>query len=190
MKNFIGGLFKSKKFMKQAYWDLLEAGFDDEHILILASRRKKLRRGNKSGSIKSVAISALTGMLIGTGIAALLGYLIGQEIIVVPGFMPDFMPVPFFVFEAYFLFLAQGAVTGAILGVAFRLIFAREKPSITRTGITRGGVILAVDTDGSQKKTVRQVLEQAGAVDLVNLSEKWNLEVWSKFKQLQPPSAI
>jgi len=187
MKNFIGGLFKSKELMKQAYLDLQEAGIDDESILILESRSDNIRK-KRSGSIRPVAVSALIGALIGVAIAAILGFLIGQEIIVIPGFMPEFMPVPFFVFEAYFLFLAQGAVTGAILGAAFRLVFARKKPAITRKGITRGGLILAVNTDDDQKKNVRQVLEAAGAIDLVNLTEKWNLDVWSKFKQLQPPS--
>lgn len=173
--------------MRRAYQALQEAGFDDKNIMILASKNKKFRK-RESGKIKTVAMTAGIGALIGTGIAAILGYLIGQEIIVVPGFMPDFMSLPFFVVEAYILLLAQGAITGAILGVAFRLAFARKDPAFTRSGITRGGLILAVNTDESQKQDARQVMEDAGAVDMVNLTKKWNLDVWSKFKQLQPPS--
>jgi hypothetical protein len=33
-------------------------------------------------------------------------------------------------------------------------------------------------------------MQQAGAIDLVNLTEKWNPNVWSEFRELQPPSTV
>jgi hypothetical protein len=184
MKNIIGGLFKSKKSTNRAYWAMQNAGIEEENILILERKRRKIR---ESGSIRLVAIYALIGTLIGIGVAAILGVLIGQEIIEIPGFTPDFMSLPFFVLEAYVLFLAQGAVTGAILGVAFRLAFARKKPAFTQSGITRGGLILAVNTNENQGQKVKRMMKEAGAIDLVNLTETWSFDVWSKFKQIRPP---
>lgn len=184
MKNFIGGLFKSQKKMRYAYQVLQEAGFHEENIMILASKDKKFNK-RRSGTIRSVAITAAIGALIGIVIAAILGYLIGQGIIVIPGFMPDFMSLPPFVVEAYILFLAQGAVTGIILGAAFQLAFARKKPAFTSSGITRGGLILAVNTNEDQDQKVKMMMKEAGAIDLENLTEKWNFDVWSKFKQIQ-----
>lgn len=184
MKNFIGGLFKSKKTTNRAYWALQSAGIDEENIMILERKRRKIR---ESGPIRDVAIAALIGAVIGAGIASILGYMIGQGTIVVPAFRPDFTSLPSFVIEAYILFLAQGAVTGAILGVAVQLALTRRKPAFTRFGIKRGGMVLAVNTTEGQKKDAKRVMEEAGAVDLADLSEKWNYDVWSNFKQIQPP---
>jgi hypothetical protein len=188
MKNFIGGLFQTKKKTYEAYQALQEAGFADEDITILSRKRSGFYAFREGVSIKSVAISALIGAVIGIGIAAILGYLIGQGVIRIPAFIP--LRDPFFTLNAFGLFLAQGAVTGAILGVAARLAAAREKPAFTRTGITHGGVILAVNVEEHQGKIAREVLEQAGAIDLVDLSEKWKPDVWSEFRELQPPSAV
>jgi len=184
MKNFIGGLFKSQKKIRHAYQVLQKAGFQEENIMLLVSKDKKSNK-RRSGTIRSVATIAAIGALIGTGIAAILGYMIGQEIIVVPGFMPNFVPLPPFVIEAYILFLAQGAVTGVILGVAFQLAFARKNPTFTSSGTTRGGLIPAVNTNEDQGQKVKTMMKEAGAIDLENLTEKWNFDVWSKFKQIQ-----
>jgi len=184
MKNFIGGLFKSKETTHRAYLALQSAGIDEENIMILERKRRKIR---DSGPIRNIAIAALIGALIGVGIASIVGYMVGQGNIVVPGFKPDFSSPSFLVVEAYILFIAQGAVTGAILGVATQLAFIRRKPAFTRFGIKRGGVVLAVNTTEGQKEDAKRVMKEAGAVDLADLSEKWNYDVWSNFKQIQPP---
>jgi len=188
MKNFIGGLFQTEKLTYQAYQALQEAGFDDENMMILSWKNTSARPVRESVSIKSVAIRAIIGGLIGGGFAAVLGYLIGERVIRIPGFIP--LSDPFFTLNAFGLFLAEGVVTGAILGVVSRLAAAREKPAITRSGITHGGVVLAVNVDETESKNVERVLQEAGAVDLVNLTEKWKPNVWSEFRQLQPPSAV
>jgi hypothetical protein len=188
MKNFIGGLFQTKKQTYEAYQALQDAGFADEDIMILSRKRSGFYPFREGVSIKSVAINALIGAVIGTGIAAILGYLIGQGMIRVPAFIP--LRDPFFAVNAFGLFLAQGAVTGAILGVAARLATAKEKPAFTHSGITHGGVILAVNVEEHQRNNAREVMKQAGALDLVNLSEKWNPDVWAEFRDLQPPSVV
>lgn len=187
MEKIIGGLFKTKELTVRAYQALQEAGFEAENITILEPKLDGIHRDRKRGTSKSVGRSAFTGALIFTGIAAILGLLIGQGIIDVPAFMPDFK-TPTFSVVAFSLFLAQGAVTGAIIGVVFRLAAAREKPVIDNTGITRGGLILAVNSGENQGKQARNVMEAAGAIDLADLSEKWEAEVWTKFKELNPPS--
>ena len=188
MKNFIGGLFNSKELAEQAYLALREAEFNDESMKILTRKRDGVRPVRESISVKSVAISALIGALIGIGVAAFLGFLIGQGVIDIPAFIP--LSDPFFTLNAFGLFLAQGAVTGAILGAVTRLAAAREKPAFIPSGITHGGVIVAVNADENQRKDARAVMEKVGAIDLVNLSENWNQDIWSDFRELQPPSTV
>jgi hypothetical protein len=188
MKNFIGGLFQTRKQTYEAYQALQDAGFEDEDIMILSHKRNEFYPFREGVSIKSVGVSAMIGGLIGGGLAALLGYLIGQGVIDIPAFVP--VTDPFFTLNAYGLFLAQGAVTGAILGVVARLAAAREKPAFTNAGITHGGVILAVNVAERQSNNAKKVMEEAGAIDLVNLTEKWNPKVWSEFRELQPPSTV
>ena len=188
MKNYIAGLFQTRKEADEAYLSLQEAGFDNQDIKILSRKETGTRPVRESVSIKSVAIGALIGALIGGGIAAILGFLISQGVLDIPAFFP--LPEPFFALNTFGLFLAQGAVTGAILGVVARLAMAREKPAFTRAGITHGGVVLAVNAEDHQSSNAKQVIEKAGAIDVVNLSEKWDQKVWSDFKELQPPSIV
>ena len=151
----------------------------------MSRKQTDVRPVRESISIKSVAVSALVGALIGGAVAAFLGFLIGQGVIDVPAFVP--LSGPFFTLNAFGLFLAEGVVTGAILGTIARLATGREKPAFSRKGITHGGMILAVNADGSQREKAGELMQQAGALDVVDLSEKWNEEVWSEFRELEPP---
>jgi len=188
MKTFIGGLFQTEEQAYQAYQALQRAGFGADNLKALSRKQTGVRPVRESISIKSVAISALVGALIGGAVAAFLGYLVGQGVIDVPAFIP--LPGPFFTLNAFGLFLSEGIVTGAILGAVARLATGREKPAFIRTGITHGGVILAVNTEDAQREKVKEELKQAGALDLVDLSEKWDQGVWSEFRELPPPSAF
>ena len=188
MKNYIGGLFQTSEKADEAYQTLRRAGFDSEEMNMLSQKENRARTAKKSVSIKSVAIGALIGAVIGTAIAAVLGFLISEGIIDVPAFMP--LPGPFFTLNAFGLLLAQGAVTGAILGVAARLATAKERPAFTETGVTHGGIILAVNADEHERARVREEMRKAGAYDVANLSDKWDEDAWADFRELNPPSAV
>ena len=185
MKNFIGGLFQTRKMAYEARQALHDAGFDDENVKILLLKRRRISSYREGITIQSVAFSALIGAIIGIVITAVLGLLIGQGLIDIPAFMP--VSDPFFTLNAVGLFLAQGAVTGAILGAVAQLARGREKPAFTKTGISHGGVILAVNAAESRGDTAREVMNRAGAIDLVNLTEKWDSSVWSQFQELESP---
>lgn len=188
MKNYIGGLFQTSEKVDTAYQTLRRAGFEDEDMQILSRKETGTRTARESVSIRFVAIGALIGAVIGTAIAAILGFLISEGILDVPAFMP--LPGSFFTLNAFGLLLAQGAVTGAILGVVARLATGREKPAFTETGITHGGIILVVNADEHERERASEGMKKAGAYDVVNLSEKWNDDAWADFRELQPPSAV
>ena len=80
-----------------------------------------------------------------------------------------------------------GAVTGIILGVALRLTGSRDKVSITDQGVKRGGILLVARVDEEHtEETARRVMEDNGAVDIQNLTDKWDLSIWSDFQEVPP----
>jgi hypothetical protein len=90
----------------------------------------------------------------------------------------------------YFQSKIETFIFQSSVGVVARLAAAREKPVFTSAGITHGGVILAVNVEEHQSNNAKKIMQQAGAIDLVNLTEKWNPNVWSEFRELQPPSTV
>jgi hypothetical protein len=183
MKKTIGGLFQTKELAVQASHALQAAGFDHANIKILSRKQAGTQPVRESISIKSVAVRALIGGLVGGAVAAVLGFLIGQGVIDIPAFVP--LSGPLFTLNAFGLFLFEGIVTGAIIGAVSRLATGREKPAFISSGITHGGVVVTVDVGEAQGDRAEEVMQQAGALDLDDLSEKWDEGVWSEFKEQQ-----
>ena len=189
MKNAIGGLFRGKQEAGLAYNALEKMGFDGDDLLILEEKQKELNSARNRFPGQSILISAGIGAVIGALLAALIAFLIGRGQITIPGFAPNLERGTFLELLTFALFAAEGAVTGAILGAAFRLLTSPHKVEITPNGIRRGGVLVVVKVDETEKDEAVQVMQQAGAADLENLTEKWDQRVWTRFEQL-PPSAV
>ena len=188
MKNFIGGLFKKRKQADQAYKALQEAGFQSEEISMWVHKKKVPLNYEHRVSAQELGIAAGIGALVVGIIAGFMGLLIARGVIVIPGLNPDFPGGPYLEVIAFTLFLAQGAITGAILAVAIRLLTSRENAKITSTGIRRGGLLVVVNADDTQKELAERVLKETGALDLENLTEKWDANVWTGFREVQPPA--
>jgi len=188
MKNSIGGLFKMRKQADRAYEALQKAGFKREGISVWVHKKRIPLNYEHRVSAQELGISAAIGAAILGTIAAFTGWLIARGAIVIPGFNPDLTRGPYLELIAFALFLVQGAITGAILGVAIRLLTSRENAKITPTGIKRGGVLVVVNAEGDQKETARQVMKEAGALDSEDLTEKWDSNVWDGFRAVQPPA--
>ena len=84
--------------------------------------------------------------------------------------------------------MVLGVLTGSILGTAARLVMSREKAEITSMGIEQGGLLVIVSAGDSQSETkARRVMEENGARDVGNPSEKWDLKAWSSANERDPP---
>lgn len=186
MKNSIGGLFKTKEQAVQAYHALQQAGFQNGEITMWMHKEEVPRNYDHRVSALEIGMSALIGAVIVGVITAILGWLISLGGLQIPGFRPDFTRGPYVEAMAFVLFIAQGAITGAILGVAYRLFTSRRNARITSTGIKRGGVLLAVNADESQTETAKQVMQEHEALDSENLTEKWDSNVWEGFRKVEP----
>jgi hypothetical protein len=117
----------------------------------------------------------------------LIGLLIGLAIIPLPGVdAATYRVSPLFVLTAVLAGLVAGGVTGAILGTAVRLLRTNNKVRITRKGIQRGGLLVVARVGQmNSEETARRILEENGAADLQNLTEKWDASVWDEVSEVE-----
>ena len=184
MKNSIGGLFKQKPQADQASKALQEAGFHGEEISMWVHKKHVPLNQEHRVSPLEIGLSALLGAAVGGIITAIIGLLIGIGNVQVPGVRPDFSRGPFLEAIGFSLFVVSGALAGAILGAAIRLLTSRENARITSTGIKRGGVLLVVKADDSQKELAKRIMNENDALDSENLTEKWDPKVWEGFREM------
>ena len=190
MKNSVGGLFRRKGQARQAYEALETLGFKGEDLMILEQKKESNPPGAEERFPgQSVLISALIGAVIVSLIAAMVALLIGSGQIKIPGFTPNLGGGPFLNFLTFIFFVAEGAVTGAILGAAIRLLTSPHKVEITANGIRRGGVLVVVNVDEKEHDKAVYAMEKAGAADLENLTQTWDQKVWTRFDKV-PPFAV
>ena len=186
METVIGGLFKREDQADAASRALRREGFGEREVSLLARKPHNAPVHLDRIQAPAVGRSAVVGAVMLAMAGGLLGLLLGIGVIPLPGVdAATYRVVPAFVLSAVAAGAVAGGVTGAILGVASRLFTSRDKVAITSQGVKRGGLLLVVRPhDDRQLETAWRILEQNGAVDLQDLNEKWDPEVWSDFNQV------
>ena len=131
MKNRIGGLFDTQESANQAYEALQNSGFADDKINMLVHKPRNKTARSTEVSVQEIAKYALLGGVIGGLIGGFLGFLVGAGVIPLPYLEPGSAPRDgLFVFMSVAWGLVTGGLTGAILGVASRLLRSREKAEV------------------------------------------------------------
>jgi outer membrane lipoprotein SlyB len=191
MKNLIGGLFKTQENANRAYEALQTSGFADEDINMFVHRPRNKTARSTEVSIQEIAKNAFVGGLIGGAIGGFLVFLVGAGTIPLPYLEPGSAPrEPLFVFMSVMWGLVTGGLTGAILGVASRLLRSREKAEVMTRQIEKQGVLITVDVDDSQGEArARRVMEEHKALEIGNPHEKWDLSVWMSPNENHPSMA-
>ncbi|RPJ24829.1 MAG: hypothetical protein EHM33_16545 [Chloroflexi bacterium] len=188
MKNLIGGLFETQENGNLAYQALEKSGFASEeiHMFVHKPRRKTAR--STEVRIQDVAKNAFFGGLIGGAIGGFLGFLVGSGILPLPYLEPGLVERnALFVTMSILWGLVAGGLTGMILGVASKLLRSREKAEVMTRQIEKSGVLVTVSLDGTQREAnARRVMEEHGALEVGNPSEKWDLEAWSSPNEMSP----
>lgn len=188
MKNLIGGLFETQENANLAYQALEKSGFASEeiHMFVHKPRRKTAR--STDVRIQDVAKNAFFGGLIGGLIGAFVGFLVGSGILPLPYLEPGLVERnALFMATSILWGLVAGGLTGVILGVASRLLRSREKAEAMTRQIEKSGVLVTVSLDGTQREAnARRVMEEHGALEVGNPSEKWDLEAWSSPNEMSP----
>ncbi|MEO8355207.1 MAG: hypothetical protein ABI621_04785 [Chloroflexota bacterium] len=196
MKHFIGGLFKNREHAVLARKALREDGFDESSLNMLESTHQNEAVVLKENpSIQSIGVGALVGALVIGGLGAVLGLLVGLGVIRIPGLEPTGgQTIPFqitgeFILTSLATGLIFGVVTGAILGVAGRLLMSGYKKVDTSKGINQGDLMLAVEASDIRKETrARLTMKEYGAVRFEEFRDTWDTEIWSVFDEEAPQS--
>jgi hypothetical protein len=164
---------------------LRRQGFSEREISLLARKPHNAPVHEDRVQAPVVGRSAVMGAVTLAVLGGLVGLLFGLGIIPLPGVdAAAYRVVPLFVLAAVAAGAIAGGVTGAILGVASRLLTSKDRVAITEKGVRRGGLLLVVRLpDSGRLETARRILEENGAVDLQDLNEKWDPSVWSDFTQ-------
>jgi len=187
MKNFIGGLFKSRENAESAVNTLREKGLDDGTINMLqCTHDKEAVILENNPSIKSIGKGALTGAMIFGGVGAVIGLLVGLGVIHIPSLEPSAsQALPFqitwqFIAAATVSGMLLGGLTGAILGAATRLAMPQYRKLDTFQQASKGDLLLAVQADSIDRiNRVKSTLQENGAVSLEEFKESWDSEIWS-----------
>lgn len=191
MKNLIGGLFETQEIANRAYEALQHSGFAGEDINMFVHKPHSKTARSTEVSIQDIAKNAFLGGLIGGVIGGFLGFLVGARAIPLPYLEPGSVPrEPLFVFMSVMGGLITGGLTGAILGVASKLLRSREKAEVMTRQIEKRGVLITVDVNDSQDETrVRRVMEEHKALEVGNPHEKWDLTAWMSPNEINPSMA-
>ncbi len=196
MRSFIGGLFSDREKAELARKALLENGIADSSINVLECRREdKAVVVKEKPSAQSLGLAALIGAVVLGGLGALLGLLVGMGWIHIPSLEP--LPgntLPFqitwqYIATSVFTGLLFGGVTGAILGVATRLWLIGYRKVDTSTGIKKGDMMVAVETDDIRKETkAKLTMKEYGARKFEEFRDMWDTEIWSPLQDEIPQS--
>ncbi len=181
MKNLIGGLFKTQENANLTYQALENSGFAGEEIHMFVHKPRKRTERSTDVRIQDIAKNAFLGGWIGGVIGGFLGFLVGTGTIPLPYLEPGLVEMnSLFLTTSILWGVVAGGLTGAILGVASKLLRSREKAEVMTRQIEKRGVLVTVSVADSQSETrARRVMEEHEALEVGNPSEKWDLEAWS-----------
>jgi hypothetical protein len=184
--SFTAGLFKKRKQAFTAYQALQETGFTPQDLTFLMRKRMQPPEFQGRASLGEVIQSAGVGGLIAWLLGAIFALLVGTGVIPVTRWLPTFIPGNARMFlNLAIITVVVSTLIGILMGAAVRLIRSADQAAITDQGVKRGGLLLVVNTDDTQKATARLVLQENGAVDVENLTKTWDPAIWSRYKGVE-----
>ena len=145
MKYTIAALFNTSEQADRALRELTAAGVPQIDVSVVARNR----------SDADDADGATTGLAVG----ATAGFLAGIPLLAVPGLGP--------VAAAGWLLTAlTGAAAGGLIGALVDAGISEEEAQVYAEGVRRGSIVMVVRADDADVERVRNVLKQAGAVEI------------------------
>lgn len=182
MTRTVTALFDDMSSAQQAVRDLVDAGFDRDHISLVAN--------DASGKYKTYADrngEDITGEE-GAGFGAVAGALIGLGAMLIPGIGPVVAAGPVLAaLTGAGVGAAAGAVTGGVTASLVDFGFDEETAHYYAEGVRRGGTMVVVRADDNRATQAETILNRHSVVDVHARANQWKQSGWSGFDASRNP---
>lgn len=179
MAKTIVGLYDDFATAQQVVQDLLDAGFADEDVSIVAndtagdlSRQRTVSKEDDSTLGTGTGVGAGTGAAIG-GIG---GLLIGLGALAIPGIGPVVAAGPI---VAALVGAGVGAVVGGLVGALVDMGVPEEDAHYYAEGVRQGGTLVTVSTPDHMVDEAVMIMERHHPVDIDERGSTWRETGWS-----------
>jgi hypothetical protein len=171
----VAGIFTSRQDAERAVQRLAEIGISREHLTLLTPgdtrRVESLPRDEGEAPGTGTAIGAVTGMATGASVGLPLGAAMSLMI-------PGVGPILAFGLIGAALFGAGGAAIGSALETALTPGVPRDDLFVYEDALRAGrSVVIALTDDDAVAVRAREILTDAGALDLDTARDRWWAEL-------------
>jgi uncharacterized protein (TIGR02271 family) len=180
MKTIVG-LYDDWTTARRVLEELVQAGFDRNHINLIANDRDQTYANSlqgDTGSGEKVAEGVATGALAGGALGGLGGLLLGLGALAIPGIGPVIAAGPI---AAGLTGAAVGAATGGLVGALAGWGIPEEEAGYYAEGVRRGGTLVGVEAEDHQVDRALAIMNRYGPVDIERRAGEWRASGWSGF---------
>jgi hypothetical protein len=182
MSTTVVGLFDDRDTAQHAVRDLIDAGFRQQDISVVAADpggKMYRQHVDEEGSIAGEG--AATGLTSGAVVGGLLGLLIGAGLLFVPAGVIAAGPITGLIAGG-----AAGAATGGIIGGLIGLGIPKEDADVYAESVRRGGTLVTVMADDANVSRIHSILDRDGAVDVEERAAQYRAQGFSGFDTNAP----
>lgn len=185
MARTIVALYDSIDDAHKAVEDLLAAGFDRDHISLVARDvderyASEIDASDDDDMGKAVASGAATGGALG----AIAGVLVGINSLAIPGVGPIVAVGPI---AGGLMGLGLGAAAGGLAGGLVEAGVSEDEADTYAEGVRRGGSLVTVHADDALADDAANILNRHHAVDINERATRWRDEGWERHDHTADP---
>jgi len=163
------GIFKSRAHAENCVDSLLNAGYRNDDISLLAPDQETTRELATEKNTKAPEAAA-TGATAGGAVGGTLGLLAGIGALAIPGVGPFIAAGPI---VGALAGLGAGAATGGLIGALIGLGMPEYEAKRYEGRVKDGGILISVHCDNSEwVGKAKDILERSGAEDISSAGEK------------------
>ena len=184
MDHTVVGLFDTFSQAQTAVQQLVDAGFQRDHISLVANDASG-QYANYNASGDKVKNAAGAGAVGGTAVGGLAGLLVGLGALTIPGIGPVLAAGPLLGVAA--LGAGVGAATGSLLNGMVAAGIPKEEAQYYAEGVRRGGTLVTVVATDATAQQASQILNTNHAADVEERGASWRQSGWTGWSETEKP---
>lgn len=177
----IAAVYDTMSDARMAVDHLLDAGFNQDEISLVASDAKgnyAVRQGEAGYDVDYAEEHAAEGAVTGGLLGGLTGAAVGLAALAIPGLGPIIAVGPL---AAALTGAGIGAASGTVLGALVGYGFNEETAEYYAEAVRRGSALVTLHASDARAHEAREILQNAGAVDIDSRVESWREEGWTGY---------